>query len=238
MEAALKRSKIKHPILGYAIPPPLPPKVARRNARERNRVKQVNSGFDYLKSHLPGATDIKKMSKVDTLRRAVDYIQSLQTLLGLDESSSPSCSPSSSSIEESSKKEGSESGYETVSPVVTPSSLSSPVETSSPSPSCFVFPTSSTTAPDPFSLSFEEPHTLQPSHHQQQDKSHILQPSHPHQQEETTHHLSSSTDFYDPSLDNYCNSILFDHHNTHQHHTPLDSRDDELLDVIAQWQES
>ena len=31
-----------HPTLGYAIPPPVPAKVARRNARERNRVKQVS----------------------------------------------------------------------------------------------------------------------------------------------------------------------------------------------------
>ena len=31
------RKKAFHPTLGYAIPPPLPAKVARRNARERNR---------------------------------------------------------------------------------------------------------------------------------------------------------------------------------------------------------
>jgi hypothetical protein len=31
-----------HPTLGYAIAPPQPAKVARRNARERNRVKQVS----------------------------------------------------------------------------------------------------------------------------------------------------------------------------------------------------
>lgn len=36
-----KRRKAFHPTLGYAIPPPIPAKVARRNARERNRVKQV-----------------------------------------------------------------------------------------------------------------------------------------------------------------------------------------------------
>ena len=35
------RNKAFHPTLGYAIPPPVPAKVARRNARERNRVKQV-----------------------------------------------------------------------------------------------------------------------------------------------------------------------------------------------------
>ncbi len=70
-----------HPTLGYAIPPPLPAKVARRNERERKRVKQVNCGFDYLRSHIPSAAKQKKMSKVDTLRHAVEYIQSLQRML-------------------------------------------------------------------------------------------------------------------------------------------------------------
>ncbi len=55
-----------HPTLGYAIPPPQPAKVARRNARERNRVKQVNCGFEVLKSHIPSAAKHKKMSKVGT----------------------------------------------------------------------------------------------------------------------------------------------------------------------------
>ena len=71
-----------HPTLGYAIPPPQPAKVARRNARERNRVKQVNSGFEVLRVHIPTAAKNKKMSKVDTLRHAVEYIQSLQRMLG------------------------------------------------------------------------------------------------------------------------------------------------------------
>ena len=69
------------PTLGYAIPPPQPAKVARRNARERNRVKQVNGGFDHLRKHIPSAAKHKKMSKVDTLRHAVDYIQNLQQML-------------------------------------------------------------------------------------------------------------------------------------------------------------
>lgn len=70
-----------------------PASVARRNARERNRVKQVNNGFATLRSHIPlsiatalsssagsrGAS--KKLSKVETLRMAVEYIRSLQDLL-------------------------------------------------------------------------------------------------------------------------------------------------------------
>uniref|UniRef100_A0A182WY37 BHLH domain-containing protein n=1 Tax=Anopheles quadriannulatus TaxID=34691 RepID=A0A182WY37_ANOQN len=65
--------------------------VQRRNARERNRVKQVNNGFANLRQHIPstvvtaltnGARGAnKKLSKVDTLRLAVEYIRSLQRML-------------------------------------------------------------------------------------------------------------------------------------------------------------
>lgn len=65
--------------------------VVRRNARERNRVKQVNNGFANLRQHIPpkvinsmmnGNRGVnKKLSKVDTLRLAVEYIKSLQQLL-------------------------------------------------------------------------------------------------------------------------------------------------------------
>ncbi|KAH0557795.1 uncharacterized protein LOC123271259 [Cotesia glomerata] len=66
-------------------PPPVA--VAKRNARERNRVKQVNNGFATLRQHIPnyiaaGYGDRgKKLSKVETLRMAVEYIRGLQRLL-------------------------------------------------------------------------------------------------------------------------------------------------------------
>ncbi|RZF32201.1 hypothetical protein LSTR_LSTR004064 [Laodelphax striatellus] len=86
--------------------------VARRNARERNRVKQVNNGFATLRAHIPvsvtaalggqtqrpapGSAASKKLSKVETLRMAVEYIRSLQQLLdGHVSSTTPP--PSSSS---------------------------------------------------------------------------------------------------------------------------------------------
>ena len=79
--ASCRRRIAFHPTLGYAITPTVPAKVARRNARERNRVKQVNCGFEILRSHIPSAAKSKKMSKVDTLKHAVDYIQTMQKML-------------------------------------------------------------------------------------------------------------------------------------------------------------
>uniref|UniRef100_A0A1I8P7M3 BHLH domain-containing protein n=1 Tax=Stomoxys calcitrans TaxID=35570 RepID=A0A1I8P7M3_STOCA len=66
--------------------------VLRRNARERNRVKQVNNSFARLRQHIPqtiiadltkggGRGPQKKISKVDTLRIAVEYIRRLEDLL-------------------------------------------------------------------------------------------------------------------------------------------------------------
>ncbi|CAL8291414.1 unnamed protein product [Boreogadus saida] len=50
--------------LGYSMPPQQPPvAVARRNERERNRVKQVNMGFQTLRQHVPNGAANKKMSK-------------------------------------------------------------------------------------------------------------------------------------------------------------------------------
>ena len=58
------------------------PTAVRRNERERNRVKMVNQGFSTLRQHVPNGAKNKKMSKVETLRNAVDYIKQLKKLLG------------------------------------------------------------------------------------------------------------------------------------------------------------
>lgn len=91
-------------------PPPIA--VARRNARERNRVKQVNNGFANLRQHIPNfiaqafessnGRGNKKLSKVETLRMAVEYIRSLEEILALDgyvlpkQEDMPTCSSPSS----------------------------------------------------------------------------------------------------------------------------------------------
>ncbi|EDO31750.1 predicted protein, partial [Nematostella vectensis] len=52
-----------------------PAVVARRNARERKRVKLVNDGFMRLRKHVPTDPKNKKLSKVKTLRSAIEYIR-------------------------------------------------------------------------------------------------------------------------------------------------------------------
>ena len=75
------KRRIDFTTLGYSLPKAQPAAVARRNERERNRVKQVNMGFTTLREHVPNAAKNKKMSKVDTLRSATEYIKYLQQLL-------------------------------------------------------------------------------------------------------------------------------------------------------------
>lgn len=57
--------------------------IRRRNERERARVRNVNDGFEKLRSHLPltpGQRE-KRLSKVETLRLAISYIKSLEKIL-------------------------------------------------------------------------------------------------------------------------------------------------------------
>ena len=59
----------------------------RRNERERNRVRMINMTFARLRQHIPDGyckNKNKKLSKVDTLRGAIDYINGLQDLLDED----------------------------------------------------------------------------------------------------------------------------------------------------------
>lgn len=62
--------------------------VARRNARERKRVQAVNTAFAKLRKCVPSENRNKRLSKVKTLHRAIDYINALQSLLRHSEDSS------------------------------------------------------------------------------------------------------------------------------------------------------
>ncbi|XP_038079355.1 achaete-scute homolog 1-like [Patiria miniata] len=55
--------------------------VQRRNARERRRVQLVNDGFVRLRRKIPTEPRNKKLSKVKTLRSAINYIMHLQETL-------------------------------------------------------------------------------------------------------------------------------------------------------------
>ena len=77
----LQSGVIYHPVHGYPIPPPVPVAVARRNARERTRVKTVNDSYACLKSHVPAAARSKRMSKVDIIKHSIEYIEKLQKMI-------------------------------------------------------------------------------------------------------------------------------------------------------------
>ena len=61
--------------------------AARRNERERNRVKHINDTFTVLRDHLPSSYNTtinkvnKEMSKVEILRAAIEYIQALEEMV-------------------------------------------------------------------------------------------------------------------------------------------------------------
>ncbi|XP_068573293.1 achaete-scute homolog 4-like [Cebidichthys violaceus] len=60
--------------------------IRKRNERERHRVRCVNEGYARLREHLPQEFEDKRLSKVETLRAAIDYIKHLQSLLDLNAS--------------------------------------------------------------------------------------------------------------------------------------------------------
>ncbi|XP_068232381.1 class A basic helix-loop-helix protein 15-like [Palaemon carinicauda] len=78
------------------------------NARERHRMKEINNAFDSLRKVLPDAVEIpttqSTMTKIMTLKLAVNYIRTLSDVLKSEESGVDFCSIQSSlqnSIEDS-----------------------------------------------------------------------------------------------------------------------------------------
>ena len=69
------------------------PKTVRRNARERNRVKQIDVGFEKLRTTIPSAAAQKKISRVKILSSAVDYISHLHSIINDHESVCRSAGP-------------------------------------------------------------------------------------------------------------------------------------------------
>ncbi len=70
-----------HPVHGYVITPQQDLKTIKRNARERNRVQAVNSCYENLRRNVPSAAVYKKMSKVNIVHHALEYIHQLMQAL-------------------------------------------------------------------------------------------------------------------------------------------------------------
>lgn len=79
--------KVRQP-RAKARPPPLS-KYRRKtaNARERDRMKDINTAFDLLEQSLPDPalhTQAEKVTKITVLRLAIDYIKAMSELLDSD----------------------------------------------------------------------------------------------------------------------------------------------------------
>lgn len=95
IECVVKKPRLRESSADESARSPTPLAVQRRNARERNRVRQVNDGFAALRQHIPEEVASafenancnrgtnKKLSKVETLRMAVEYIKNLEGLLNI-----------------------------------------------------------------------------------------------------------------------------------------------------------
>lgn len=63
------------------------------NMRERRRMQSINDAFEGLRAHIPTLPYEKRLSKVDTLKLAIGYINFLSELLKSDKNS---CNPDGS----------------------------------------------------------------------------------------------------------------------------------------------
>ena len=234
-----------HPTLGYPMPPVLPAKVERRNLRERNRVKQVNCGFDYLRSHIPGAAKQKKMSKVETLRHAVEYIQMLQRLLG------EKAGPRDEEIPKRVKLPAA-SQPQTVTSQPPPPPITSPPAI--PTPSSTVSSSEASTTPFE-AVHFQYPSPLTPKTPTPYDPHRAL-PSYESGYDTASYYSSSSSSSasfmatsppphqqvnfcYPPSEPSHPQSQHAESFHSYDYYgaDAVNSEEDELLDVIARWQD-
>ena len=55
-------------------------KTIKRNARERNRVENINHSFEMLRQNIPSLAAVKNSSKINILGQAAQYIQYLEQL--------------------------------------------------------------------------------------------------------------------------------------------------------------
>ncbi|KAK0080544.1 hypothetical protein PV326_008113 [Microctonus aethiopoides] len=215
-----KRAKM-YQTTPYGTVPHQPASVARRNARERNRVKQVNNGFATLRQHIPQSVaqalggntagthggsraGSKKLSKVETLRMAVEYIRSLQRLLDdNDNSDSGSNAPSTS-------------------PSPVSSTCGSRIELNT------------------NDLSSQHESDLHRQHHRQnQSSSSFVPPPCSEASSSPTPSFVSETSSAGSQGYGSASTVLYTpHSDTYDNYEPMSPEDEELLDVISWWQQS
>lgn len=215
-----------------------PASVARRNARERNRVKQVNNGFATLRSHIPlsvaaalsssagsangsgGRGASKKLSKVETLRMAVEYIRSLQQLL--DDHATETSSTTSSIPETGSSAlttTTNETGYYSSSPE---SSVTILTATTLPvGPQHFTHHTSGSSHP----LLIQQQAPLTGS---------SLSP--PCSEASSSPTPSYASEGSGSAVSSYAAASAYQQEN-YENYEPMSPEDEELLDVISWWQQ-
>lgn len=240
LQHGCKRSKIYGQSTGpYSTMPHQPASVARRNARERNRVKQVNNGFATLRQHIPQSVaqslgsntagthggsraGSKKLSKVETLRMAVEYIRSLQRLLEEHDSSSESSGSSSTS------------------------------STSSNSPMCVSENGVSSDSNHPAELRLRGSVTGEIRHHGSPHGSDLHRHQHLRQNPSPTFvptTCSEASSSPTPSFVSEASSagsqgystsgtLYATHSDSYDNYEPMSPEDEELLDVISWWQQS
>jgi len=217
-----------------------PASVARRNARERNRVKQVNNGFATLRSHIPlsvaaalsssagsgsgsgGRGTSKKLSKVETLRMAVEYIRSLQQLL--DDHAGETSSTTSST-------------NETVSSALTTTTNETGYYSSSPESSVTIL-TATTTLP--VGTQHFGHHTTGSSHPlliQQQATLTGSSLSPPCSEASSSPTPSYASEGSGSAVSSYAPTSVYQQEN-YENYEPMSPEDEELLDVISWWQQS
>ena len=92
-------------------------KTIKRNARERNRVENINHSFEMLRQNIPSLAAVKNSSKINILGQAAQYIQYLEQLtqhLGTQQAGQqktfydsfyPQCSSPSASVSSTSSTE-------------------------------------------------------------------------------------------------------------------------------------
>lgn len=200
--------------------------VARRNARERNRVKQVNNGFSHLRQHIPqtvitaltkgGRGSAKKLSKVDTLKLAVEYIRSLKDMLDDSENSDSASTSTSSYCADNSQH--------------LLQSLPRSEASLSPTPS-YSSEASSTMSYTPNHIQMQQTHFKQEPYDSYVDPSNSPAPSYHSDNQMQHHHLQQQ---YPPTSTPYKQPAVF---NDTINYAPMSPEDEDLLDAISWWQQ-